>query len=43
MESIILLIVGCTLLILGNVFRENELRNNVYDKSKVRYTDGDNT
>lgn len=43
MESLILLIVGCTFLILGNMFRQNDLRNNVYDKSKVRYTDGDNT
>ena len=43
MEGLILLIVGCTFLILGNVSRQNELRNNVYDKSKVRYTDGDNT
>lgn len=42
MEAILLLIFGCVFLLVGNRLR-NEERNKIYDKSKVKYTDGDNT
>ena len=43
MEAILLLIFGCVFLLVSNQLRQNEERNKIYDKSKVKYTDGDNT
>ena len=42
MEAILLLMFGCVFLLVSNRLR-NEERNKIYDKSKVKYTDGDNT
>ena len=43
MEAILLLIFGCVFLLVSNRLRQDEERNKIYDKSKVKYTDGDNT
>jgi hypothetical protein len=42
MEAILLLMFGCVFLLVSNRLR-NEEHNKIYDKSKVKYTDGDNT